>query len=169
MEINKTFITIIVVSAYLIIIDCYESYIIKGESEDIINFPYMVSLQERSRENEHFCGGAIVSTCGIVTIASCVIGKAPSNVRVLAGSSDLLTENDFKKYEREYYLEKINIHKYYNFRGNLENNIAYLKTKGNIEYSQFIRPAYLPDQKYFGSLDLLPTKVTVTGYGPNVS
>ncbi|XP_057365122.1 trypsin alpha-like [Daphnia carinata] len=46
------------------------------------NYPYVVSITENDR---HICGGFIYSARWIVTAASCVEGKTPSTLRVVAG------------------------------------------------------------------------------------
>lgn len=166
MEITSTFLTIFLISNF-VIISCNDSnmanYILNGTPSKSGTIPYIASLQQRSMNNKHFCGGAIVSRKGIVTVVSCVIGKDPSDVLVAVGIIRLVKDEN----KKEYFLNKINIHKEYNDTGMMENNIAYLEVKGVIEYSQFIQPVYLPDQTYFGSPDLPPTNVRVAGFDSN--
>lgn len=163
MEITSTFLIILVFSTNLAIIksQSYKSttYVAGGHGAELGQFPYQASLRSAQNNNEHFCSGAIVSTHSIVTTAKCMIGRSKDDVFALVGS------NTLSQQAKSLHLNKIIIHNYYNVSGNRENDIALLLTTETITYTQQIQPVYLPDQSYFGSNDLPPIKVAVSGWG----
>ncbi|HEY3759069.1 MAG TPA: serine protease [Solirubrobacteraceae bacterium] len=71
--------------------------IVEGTLASITEFPFQVALYDPklgSPAKGFFCGGVIVGATRVVTAAHCLIGErgqhsAPSEVEVLAGSSDL--------------------------------------------------------------------------------
>ncbi|XP_045034948.1 trypsin alpha [Daphnia magna] len=56
--------------------------IIGGDAATLGQFPYVVSVIENER---HLCGGFIYNIRWIITAASCVVGKLPSALEIMAG------------------------------------------------------------------------------------
>ncbi|XP_013117819.1 trypsin-1 [Stomoxys calcitrans] len=69
-------------------ISCDDTRIIGGEFASAGQFPYQVSLQMKGR---HHCGGSLISENFIVTAAHCTIGQNPANMKVVVGTTDLLS------------------------------------------------------------------------------
>ena len=60
--------------------------IVGGSPTDVTNVPWQISLQD---SEGHFCGGSVVSETVIITAAHCVEGMFASQIRVVAGVSNL--------------------------------------------------------------------------------
>uniref|UniRef100_A0A1A9VA56 Peptidase S1 domain-containing protein n=1 Tax=Glossina austeni TaxID=7395 RepID=A0A1A9VA56_GLOAU len=63
----------------------WQSRIVNGEPAVIEDHPYQVSLQ--NVENNHFCGGSILSEDIVLTAAHCLEGRKPEDVKVRLGST----------------------------------------------------------------------------------
>lgn len=62
-----------------------QPYIIGGSAALIRDFPFMASL--RNLQNQHFCGGAILTNRWILTSAQCVFNRPQTSVMVVVGTS----------------------------------------------------------------------------------
>ncbi|XP_075166427.1 trypsin-1 [Haematobia irritans] len=69
-------------------ISCDDTRIIGGEFASPGQFPHQVSLQLKGR---HHCGGSLISENFIVTAAHCTIGQNPGLMKVIVGTTDLLS------------------------------------------------------------------------------
>merc|ERR1719244_766207 len=66
--------------------------IVGGQEVEPHSIPYQVSLQLKSYQNWHFCGGAIISNDYVVTAAHCCDGQDVSDIQVVAGEHDLYVD-----------------------------------------------------------------------------
>ena len=64
--------------------------IINGSKASFGEFPFIVSLQNKSTETEtHFCGGSIFNPRTIITAAHCIEYYDESMIRVVAGTLNI--------------------------------------------------------------------------------
>ncbi|TRY90617.1 hypothetical protein DNTS_003685, partial [Danionella cerebrum] len=115
--------------------------IIGGVEATLGRWPWQVSLYYNDR---HICGGSIITSQWIVTAAHCVhnyrLPQVPSWV-VYAG---ILTSNSAKLAQYQgFAVERIIYNKNYNHRTH-DNDIALVKLRAPLNFSDTIRPVCLP-------------------------
>ncbi|KAF5899657.1 transmembrane protease serine 3, partial [Clarias magur] len=114
----------------------YSARIVGGNLSQEGQFPWQVSLQF---QNEHLCGGSILTKQWILTAAHCVYGFAyPPLWKVFAG----LTEQPITG-ARYLDVEKIVYHGRYRPKG-LDYDIALLKLSQPLTFNGYIEPICLP-------------------------
>ncbi|XP_030633919.1 transmembrane protease serine 5 [Chanos chanos] len=119
--------------------------IIGGVEATLGRWPWQVSLYYKDR---HTCGGSIITSQWIVTAAHCVHNyRLPqvSNWVIYAG---IVTRNTAKLVQSTgHAVEKIIYNKNYNHRSH-DNDIALMKLKIPLNFSDTIRPVCLPQYDY---------------------
>ncbi|GJQ80449.1 hypothetical protein Trydic_g12347 [Trypoxylus dichotomus] len=95
-------------------------------------YPYMVSL--RHSDNRHFCGGTILNRRWILTSANCVVGRNPSDIIAVVGTSTLNSGGIIQQ------VCKIVIHPKFNDTGYYSNDIAMILVTRPFKYSSRIAP-----------------------------
>lgn len=68
-----------------------EPRVVEGEPASTREHPWMVALVTSA--GSPYCGGALVAADRVLTAAHCVVGRAPAGLRVLAGRTDLRTDD----------------------------------------------------------------------------
>ncbi|XP_011504648.1 PREDICTED: trypsin-like [Ceratosolen solmsi marchali] len=88
---DNMWLQILIYFCLLLCVDIYgrRTKIIGGEDAEIMEFPYIVSIRYY-KENQHFCGGSIISEWHILTAAHCLfyIQDEYDNVKIYAGISN---------------------------------------------------------------------------------
>ncbi|XP_028914844.1 prothrombin [Ornithorhynchus anatinus] len=149
-----------------------ESYIsgriILGDDAEIGSAPWQVMIFRKSPQ-ELLCGASLLSDRWILTAAHCLLYPPwDKNFTV----DDLLVR--IGKYQRTRYertmekisgLELIIIHPKYNWKENLDRDIALLKLKRPVPLSDYIHPVCLPTKDLVQRLMLSGYKGRVTGWG----
>ncbi|XP_035454806.2 vitellin-degrading protease-like [Spodoptera frugiperda] len=107
--------------------------IVGGESIEITDAPYQVSLVRRGR---HSCGGTIVAKDIIVTAAHCVMGSLANEFQIRAGSSYS------EKGGQLYPVGEILWHPSFDY-GKMDSDIAILWLPKPLVFSDKIRPVQL--------------------------
>ncbi|XP_016059513.1 PREDICTED: prothrombin isoform X2 [Miniopterus natalensis] len=149
-----------------------ESYIdgriVEGWDAEMGLAPWQVMLFRKSPQ-ELLCGGSLISDRWVLTAAHCLL-YPPWDKNFT--ENDLLVrigKHSRTRYERGMekisMLEKIYIHPRYNWRDLLDRDIALLKLKRPITFSNYIHPVCLPDKKTAVSLLQDGHKGRVTGWG----
>lgn len=110
------------------------SKIVGGRNVTIYEFPWQVSLLNSSN-NQHVCGGVLISRYVVLTAAHCVRHNQVADVRL--GSSN----RGRGGYTRR--IRRIVIHPNFN-QTNFDNDIAVLTLRNRIYYSRRIRSVALP-------------------------
>lgn len=121
-----------------------KSWIVGGDYAVQGAYPWQVSLQTHSWlfGDSHICGATIISEKWIVTAAHCVADStSPNAYRVVVGEYNL---NANSASETKMELEKVIIHKHYD-NYDTTNDIALLRVKGKIDFTQYVQPACLPN------------------------
>ncbi|KAF2881831.1 hypothetical protein ILUMI_24332 [Ignelater luminosus] len=129
--------------------------VVGGSDAQSGEFPYQISI--RTRSNSHNCGGSIIDTTTILTAAHCIVGTYPSDITVVCGSHKLSTGG--VRYE----VSKIIPHEDYDNFFKI-NDIALLKLKNPIEYTNEIQPVNLETEDVGEGEDVLLTGWGSTSY-----
>nr|XP_020012016.1 prothrombin isoform X2 [Castor canadensis] len=151
------------------LLDSYiEGRIVEGWDAEIGLAPWQVMLFRKSPQ-ELLCGASLISDRWVLTAAHCLL-YPPWDKNYT--ENDLLVrigKHSRTRYERNIekisMLEKIYIHPRYNWRENLDRDIALLKLKKPIAFSDHIHPVCLPDKQTVASLLQAGYKGRVTGWG----
>ncbi|XP_047375562.1 prothrombin isoform X2 [Sciurus carolinensis] len=152
--------------------ELFESYIdgriVEGWDAEIGIAPWQVMIFRKSPQ-ELLCGASLISDRWVLTAAHCLL-YPPWDKNFT--ENDLLVrigKHSRTRYERNIekisMLEKIHIHPRYNWRENLDRDIALLKLKKPIAFSDHIHPVCLPDKQTAVSLLQAGYKGRVTGWG----
>ncbi|XP_043277368.1 trypsin-1-like [Venturia canescens] len=128
--------------------------IVNGQDAQEGEFPYQVSLQ--TMRSFHFCGGSVLNKNYVLTAAHCVHGKSPSEIKVIAGTTDL------EDPQATHYAVKITVHAEYNKHDSWVNDIALIKVDTDFHYSKTVANVVLPIQGFSVPEDSI---ATVTGWG----
>ncbi|XP_055607054.1 chymotrypsin-1-like [Uranotaenia lowii] len=112
--------------------------IVNGTDASIVDYPFMISL--RSRTGSHSCGGSILNERWILTAAHCVdYYTTPFQQTVQVGRTDVSPERDDSVYD----LEDVVIHPHYSESNSYINDIALLKLRTPLTFSDTVKPVEL--------------------------
>ncbi|MBN3302541.1 TMPS5 protease, partial [Amia calva] len=135
------------------------SRIIGGMEATLGRWPWQVSLYYSSR---HTCGGSIITSQWIVTAAHCVHNYRLPQVSSWVVYAGIVTRSSTKLVQHTgYAVEKIIYNKNYNHRSH-DNDIALMKLKTPLNFTDTIRPVCLPqyDHDFPGG-----TQCWISGWG----
>ncbi|XP_006865190.1 PREDICTED: prothrombin [Chrysochloris asiatica] len=151
------------------LMDSYvEGRIVAGFDAEQGVAPWQVMIFRKSPQ-ELLCGASLISDRWVLTAAHCLYYPPwDKNFTV----NDLLVrigKHSRTRYERNIekisMLDSICIHPRYNWKENLDRDIALLKLKKPIAFSDYIHPVCLPDKKTMNRLLRMGYKGRVTGWG----
>ncbi|KAM9220047.1 prothrombin isoform 2-T2 [Dugong dugon] len=130
--------------------------------------PWQVMLFRKSPQ-ELLCGASLISDRWILTAAHCLLYPPWDKNFTEKDLVVRLGKHYRTRYERHTerisVLEKIYIHPRYNWRENLDRDIALLKLRKPIIFTDYIHPVCLPDRETAASLLQAGYKGRVTGWG----
>ncbi|XP_068624117.1 chymotrypsin-like elastase family member 2B [Battus philenor] len=141
--------------------------IVGGEKTKAGDWPWHVAIYRLYRnEIKYICGGTLLSTNFVLTAAHCasIRGQAviPEILNVVLGKHNLVG-GDVAIQEKEVF--KIILHERFNYQISLDNDIALLKLRTEVTFTDYVQPACLWNDK---ALDKYPAKEifgTVIGWG----
>ncbi|XP_063044651.1 prothrombin [Engraulis encrasicolus] len=153
-------------------VELFESYreqrIVKGIDAEIGSAPWQVMLYKRDPQ-ELLCGASLISNEWVLTAAHCIL-YPPWNKNFTI--NDILVrigKHSRSKYERGIEkiaaLDKIIVHPKYNWRENLNRDIALLHMRRPIDFTDRIHPICLPTRQVASDLMNVGFKGRVTGWG----
>ncbi|KAE8277404.1 Prothrombin [Larimichthys crocea] len=153
-------------------VELLESYreqrIVGGDEADVASAPWQVMLYKRSPQ-ELLCGASLISNEWILTAAHCIL-YPPWNKNFT--SEDILVRLGKHKrakfeqgVEKIVAIDKIIVHPKYNWRVNLNRDIALLHMRRPVAFSNEIHPICLPTRKVARMLMTEGYKGRVTGWG----
>ncbi|XP_038569534.1 prothrombin isoform X3 [Micropterus salmoides] len=151
------------------LLDSYrEQRIVGGDDAEVASAPWQVMLYKRSPQ-ELLCGASLVSDQWIVTAAHCIL-YPPWNKNFT--TDDILVrlgKHNRAKFERGteriVAIDEIIVHPKYNWKENLNRDIALLHMRRPITFTDEIHPICLPDKKVAQILMTQGFKGRVTGWG----
>ncbi|MEE6499232.1 hypothetical protein FKM82_003367 [Ascaphus truei] len=149
-----------------------ESYIggrvVGGESAQQGSAPWQVMLFKKSPQ-ELLCGASLISDRWVLTAAHCIF-YPPWDKNFT--TDDILVrigKHVRAKYERETekiaLLERIIVHPKYNWKENLDRDIALIQLKRPVVFSNYIHPVCLPTKEIVQKLMVSKHKGRVSGWG----
>ena len=102
-------------------------------------YPWHIGIQHKFQDHPH-CGGTIISSKYVITAAHCMQYSA-NEIEVLIAEHDT-QDSDESKHFYKALVESVIVHEEYN-AATINNDIALLKLKDAIEFSQNVYPAFL--------------------------
>ncbi|KAM5248411.1 prothrombin [Ctenodactylus gundi] len=142
--------------------------IVEGSDAEIGLAPWQVMLFRKSPQ-ELLCGASLISDRWVLTAAHCLLYPPWDKNFTVNELLVRIGKHSRSKYERNMekisLLDKIYIHPKYNWRENLDRDIALLKLKKPVVFSDYIVPVCLPDKQTMTSLFKVGYKGRVTGWG----
>ncbi|XP_031175699.1 prothrombin [Sander lucioperca] len=145
-----------------------EKRIVGGDGAEVASAPWQVMLYKRSPQ-ELLCGASLISDQWILTAAHCIL-YPPWNKNFTA--NDILVrlgKHDRAAFERGQEkivaISEIIVHPKYNWKENLNRDIALLHLRRPVEFTDRIHPICLPSKKVANTLMTAGYKGRVTGWG----
>ncbi|KAM4723218.1 prothrombin [Rhinophrynus dorsalis] len=149
-----------------------ESYIqgriVKGENAEPGSAPWQVMLFKKSPQ-ELLCGASLLSSNWVLTAAHCVLYPPWDKNYTTDDILVRIGKHHRTKYERATekiaLLERIIIHPKYNWKENLDRDIALIQLKRPMQFSNYIHPVCLPTKEIVVKLLSAGYKGRVSGWG----
>uniref|UniRef100_A0A8B9DP28 Prothrombin n=1 Tax=Anser cygnoides TaxID=8845 RepID=A0A8B9DP28_ANSCY len=149
-----------------------ESYIggrvVHGDDAELGSSPWQVMLYKKSPQ-ELLCGASLISSNWVLTAAHCLFyppwDKNLTTNDILVRIGKHFRAKYEKNKEKIALLDKIIIHPKYNWKENMDRDIALLHLKRPIAFSDYIHPVCLPTKEVVQRLMLAGYKGRVTGWG----
>ncbi|XP_030056733.1 prothrombin [Microcaecilia unicolor] len=149
-----------------------ESYvagrIVKGENAEPGSAPWQVMLF-RKKPQELLCGASLISDSWVLTAAHCVLYPPWDKNFTTEDIIVRIGKHDRTKYERTVekivQLERIIVHPKYNWKENLDRDIALLKLIKPVSFSDYIHSVCLPTKEIVLKLMQDGHKGRVSGWG----
>ncbi|NWZ61787.1 THRB protein, partial [Acrocephalus arundinaceus] len=150
------------------LLDSYTGRIVSGDDAEVGSSPWQVMLYKKSPQ-ELLCGASLISDSWILTAAHCLFyppwDKNLSTSDILVRIGKHVRTKYEKNKEKIALLDKIIIHPKYNWKENMDRDIALMHLKRPIGFSDYIHPVCLPTKEVVQRLMLAGYKGRVTGWG----
>ncbi|XP_072277651.1 prothrombin [Pyxicephalus adspersus] len=142
--------------------------IVKGEDADRGSAPWQVMLFKRQPQ-ELLCGASLISDRWILTAAHCIFYPPWDKNFTVDDLLVRLGKHNRVKYEkpdeRILQLQRIIVHPKYNWKENLDRDIALMQLKRPLIFTNYIHPVCLPTKEIVQALLREGYKGRVTGWG----
>ncbi|XP_043099213.1 prothrombin [Puntigrus tetrazona] len=144
------------------------SRIVKGDEAEVGSAPWQVMLYKRSPQ-ELLCGASLISDEWILTAAHCILYPPWNKNFTINDIIVRLGKHSRTKYERGtekiVAIDEIIVHPKYNWKENLNRDIALLHMKKPVVFTNEIHPICLPTKNIAKTLMFADYKGRVTGWG----
>uniref|UniRef100_A0A672R127 Prothrombin n=1 Tax=Sinocyclocheilus grahami TaxID=75366 RepID=A0A672R127_SINGR len=144
------------------------SRIVGGEEAEVASAPWQVMLYKRSPQ-ELLCGASLISDEWILTAAHCILYPPWNKNFTINDIIVRLGKHSRTKYERGaekiVAIDEIIVHPKYNWKENLNRDIALLHMKKPVTFTNEIHPVCLPTKNIAKNLMFAGYKGRVTGWG----
>uniref|UniRef100_A0A8B9QDK4 Prothrombin n=1 Tax=Apteryx owenii TaxID=8824 RepID=A0A8B9QDK4_APTOW len=142
--------------------------IVHGEDAEVGSSPWQVMLYKKSPQ-ELLCGASLISDSWVLTAAHCLYyppwGKNLTTNDILVRIGKHIRAKYEKNKEKIALLDNIIIHPKYNWKDNMDRDIALMHLKRPVTFSDYIHPVCLPTKEVVQRLMLADYKGRVTGWG----
>ncbi|KAM4617640.1 prothrombin [Discoglossus pictus] len=142
--------------------------IVKGENAEQGSAPWQVMLFKKSPQ-ELLCGASLLSDRWVLTAAHCIFYPPWDKNYTTDDILVRIGKHHRTKYERMtekiVQLESIIVHPKYNWKENLDRDIALMKLKRPVAFSNYIHPVCLPTKDIVQNLMIGGFKGRVSGWG----
>ncbi|NXP67297.1 THRB protein, partial [Chloropsis cyanopogon] len=150
------------------LLDSYTGRIVAGDDAEVGSAPWQVMLYKKSPQ-ELLCGASLISDRWILTAAHCLFyppwDKNLTTNDILVRIGKHVRAKYEKNVEKIALLDKIILHPKYNWKENMDRDIALMHLKRPITFSDYIHPVCLPTKEVVQRLMLAGYKGRVTGWG----
>uniref|UniRef100_A0A8C1CWQ4 Prothrombin n=1 Tax=Cyprinus carpio carpio TaxID=630221 RepID=A0A8C1CWQ4_CYPCA len=144
------------------------SRIVGGDEAEVGSAPWQVMLYKRSPQ-ELLCGASLISDEWILTAAHCILYPPWNKNFTINDIIVRLGKHSRTKYERGtekiVAIDEIIVHPKYNWKENLNRDIALLHMKKPVAFTNEIHPVCLPTKNIAKNLMFAGYKGRVTGWG----
>ncbi|XP_039546162.1 prothrombin [Pimephales promelas] len=144
------------------------SRIVGGDEAEMASAPWQVMLYKRSPQ-ELLCGASLISDEWILTAAHCILYPPWNKNFTINDIIVRLGKHSRTKYERGIEkivaIDEIIVHPKYNWKENLNRDIALLHMKKPVVFTNEIHPICLPTKSIAKNLMFAGFKGRVTGWG----
>ncbi|XP_005169022.1 prothrombin isoform X1 [Danio rerio] len=144
------------------------SRIVGGDEAEVASAPWQVMLYKRSPQ-ELLCGASLISDEWILTAAHCILYPPWNKNFTINDIIVRLGKHSRTKYERGIEkivaIDEIIVHPKYNWKENLNRDIALLHMKKPVVFTSEIHPVCLPTKSIAKNLMFAGYKGRVTGWG----
>ncbi|XP_053687213.1 chymotrypsin-1-like [Sabethes cyaneus] len=133
-------------------------HIINETDASIEDFPFVISLR---KNDKHMCGGSILTENWILTAAHCFnkLNGSVASVSVQVGRTNISREVDSSVHK----VDQLVVHPEYSKEATWLNDIALIKLKDPLVFTELIQPVKLPPVGY--EIEDPNRPVTVIGWG----
>ncbi|XP_053576286.1 prothrombin [Bombina bombina] len=142
--------------------------IVKGENAEQGSAPWQVMLFKKSPQ-ELLCGASLISDRWVLTAAHCIFyppwDKNYTVDDILVRIGKHFRAKYEKTTEKILQLERIIVHPKYNWKENLDRDIALMQLKRPVAFSNYIHPVCLPTKDTVQKLMVNGFKGRVSGWG----
>ncbi|XP_053687199.1 chymotrypsin-1-like [Sabethes cyaneus] len=137
-------------------------HIINGTDASIEDFPFVISLRIKDK---HMCGGSILTENWILTAAHCFnrVNGSVVSVSVQVGRTNISEEVDSSVHK----VDQLVVHPEYTKEGGWSNDIALIKLKEPLVFSELVQSVKLPPAGY--EIEDPNRPVTLAGWGRTAS
>lgn len=151
------------------LLDSYQgSRIVGGDDAEEASSPWQVMLYKRQPQ-ELLCGASLISDQWVLTAAHCILyppwnkNFTPSQILVRLGKHNRARYEQGQ--EKIVPIDEIIVHPKYNWKENLNRDIALLHLKRVVQFDDRIHPVCLPSKQVAQKLMFEGYKGRVTGWG----